>query len=54
MIEQNTALIKKAKAGDPVAWESLIAMVYPPVLRQARNLLRDKDLAEDAVQNARS
>ena len=52
MIEQNVGLIKKAQAGDLVAWESLLATVYPPALRQARALLRDEDLAEDAVQNA--
>ena len=52
MIEQNEALIKKAQAGDLVAWESLLETVYPPALRQARALLRDADLAEDAVQNA--
>jgi RNA polymerase sigma factor (sigma-70 family) len=52
VIEQNVGLIKKAQAGDLVAWESLLATVYPPALRQARALLRDEDLAEDAVQNA--
>ena len=52
MIEQNAGMIKKAQAGDLVAWESLLAAVYPPALRQARALLRDEDLAEDAVQNA--
>lgn len=51
MIEQNK-LIKKAQAGDLVAWESLLAQIYPPALSQARALLRDADLAEDAVQNA--
>ncbi|SPF40841.1 RNA polymerase sigma factor, sigma-70 family [Candidatus Desulfosporosinus infrequens] len=52
MIEQNAGLIKKAQAGDLLAWESLLATVYPPALRQALALLRDGDLAEDAVQNA--
>jgi len=52
VIEQNAGMIKKAQAGDLVAWESLLAAVYPPALRQARALLRDEDLAEDAVQNA--
>ena len=52
MIEQNAGLIKKAQAGDLVAWESLLAAVYAPALRQAWALLRDEDLAEDAVQNA--
>jgi len=52
VIEQNAGLIKKAQAGDLAAWESLLAAVYAPALRQARALLRDKDLAEDAVQNA--
>jgi len=45
-------MIKQAQTGDLVAWESLLAAVYPPALRQARALLRDEDLAEDAVQNA--
>jgi len=52
VIEQNAELIKKAQAGDLVAWESLLAVLYSPALRQARALLRDEDLAEDAVQNA--
>ena len=52
MIEQNVELIKKAQRGDLAAWESLLETVYPPALRQARALLRDADLAEDAVQNA--
>jgi len=50
--EQNSGMIKQAQTGDLVAWESLLAAVYPPALRQARALLRDEDLAEDAVQNA--
>ena len=41
MIEKNAAMVKKAQAGDLVAWESLLAAVYPPALRQARALLRD-------------
>ncbi len=52
MNEQNSGMIKQAQTGDLVAWESLLAAVYPPALRQARALLRDEDLAEDAVQNA--
>ena len=52
MIEQDVALIKRAQTGDLVAWERLLAIVYPPALRQARVLLRDADLAQDAVQNA--
>jgi len=52
VIELNAGLIKKAQAGDLVAWESLLAAVYPLALRQARALLRDADLAEDVVQNA--
>jgi len=45
-------LIRKAQVGDLVAWESLLAQVYPLALRQARAMLRDPDLAGDAVQNA--
>lgn len=52
MNEHNEGLIKKAQAGDLMAWESLIVIVYPLALRQARALLRDVDLAEDAVQNS--
>lgn len=52
MHEQDAELIKKAQTGDLVAWESLLAKVYPSALSQARALLRDRDLAEDAVQNA--
>jgi RNA polymerase sigma factor (sigma-70 family) len=52
VIDQNARLIKKAQMGDLVAWETLLATVYPQALRQARALLRDADLAEDAVQNA--
>jgi len=52
MIEQTEVLIKGAQAGDLVAWGSLLESVYPPAIRQARALLRDADLAEDAVQNA--
>ncbi|MDR3584574.1 MAG: sigma-70 family RNA polymerase sigma factor [Desulfosporosinus sp.] len=52
MIEQTAGLIEKAQTGDLVAWESLLTAVYPLALRQARILLRDEDLAEDAVQNA--
>lgn len=51
MIEIN-GLIKMAQAGDLMAWESLLAEVYPLALRQARAMLRDQDLAGDAVQNA--
>lgn len=51
MIEINE-LIRKAQVGDLVAWESLLAQVYPLALRQARAMLRDHELAGDAVQNA--
>ncbi|WP_158408611.1 sigma-70 family RNA polymerase sigma factor [Desulfosporosinus fructosivorans] len=51
MIEINE-LVRKAQLGDLVAWESLLAQVYPLALRQARAMLRDPDLARDAVQNA--
>ncbi|MCB8818548.1 sigma-70 family RNA polymerase sigma factor [Desulfosporosinus shakirovi] len=51
MIEINE-LIRKAQLGDLVAWDSLLAQVYPLALRQARAMLRDPDLAGDAVQNA--
>lgn len=47
----NTDLIRAAREGDLKAWENLIRTLYPQALKHARNLLRDKDLAQDAVQN---
>lgn len=52
VIEPNVEAIIKAQAGDLAAWRSLLSDLYPLALRQARMLLRDRDLAEDAVQNA--
>jgi RNA polymerase sigma factor (sigma-70 family) len=49
--ETKVHLILKAQAGDLIAWQSLLTDLYPQALRQARALLRDRDLAEDAVQN---
>ncbi|KLU59791.1 ECF RNA polymerase sigma factor SigM [Peptococcaceae bacterium CEB3] len=48
----NEDLLVRAQAGDVQAWQCLLAEIYPEALRQARTLLRDRDLAEDAVQNA--
>lgn len=45
-------LIKAARNGDLDAWEHLLREIYPQALGQASYLLRDKDLARDAVQNA--
>lgn len=44
-------LIEAARKGDLYAWEILIQEIYPQALKQAFYLLRDKDLAQDAVQN---
>lgn len=44
-------LIRAAREGDLTAWENLIREIYPQALKQAFCLLRDKDLAQDAVQN---
>ena len=52
VLEMKTPLVLQAQAGDMEAWQSLLAEIYPHALRQARALLRDRDLAEDAVQNA--
>ncbi|MCO1602023.1 sigma-70 family RNA polymerase sigma factor [Desulfosporosinus nitroreducens] len=44
-------LIGRARQGDLDAWEELIREIYPQASKQAFCLLRDKDLAQDAVQN---
>lgn len=44
-------LIGRARQGDLDAWEVLIREIYPQASKQAFCLLRDKDLAQDAVQN---
>ncbi len=44
-------LIVAARQGDLEAWELLIREIYPQASKQAFYLLRDKDLAQDAVQN---
>lgn len=51
-MEQVAELVIQACHGDKGAWETLIQNVYPSGLSQARMLLRDQDLAEDALQNA--
>lgn len=45
-------LISAARKGDLNAWETLIREIYPQASKQAFCLLRDKNLAQDAVQNA--
>lgn len=52
MAGANENLVIHAQAGEAKAWQRLLAEIYPEALRQARTLLRDRDLAEDAVQNA--
>lgn len=44
-------LIGAARNGDLDAWELLLQKIYPQALSHASYLLRDKDLAQDAVQN---
>ncbi|HWQ43197.1 MAG TPA: sigma-70 family RNA polymerase sigma factor [Desulfosporosinus sp.] len=51
-MEQVAELVRQARHGDEEAWQALIQNVYPSGLSQARMLLRDQDLAEDALQNA--
>lgn len=48
----NADQINAARNGDFDAWEHLLQEIYPLALRHASYLLRDKDLAQDAVQNA--
>lgn len=45
-------LIRASRNGDLGAWELLLQEIYPQALSHASYLLRDKDLAQDAVQNA--
>ena len=52
MIEIDTELISKAKHGNTEDWECLLKELYSNAWRKAHSLLRDKDLAQDAVQNA--
>ena len=51
-MEQVAELVRQVRHGDEEAWHTLIQNVYPIGLSQARVLLRDQDLAEDALQNA--
>lgn len=50
MLEVSTELISKAKHGDSEDWESLLKALYPNARSKAYSLLRDGDLAQDAVQ----
>ena len=52
MVEISTELISKAKRGNTEAWECLLKELYPNARNKAYSLLRDGDLAQDAVQNA--
>ena len=45
-------LVGAARNGDLGAWELLLQEIYPQALSHASYLLRDRDLAQDAVQNA--
>lgn len=51
-MEQVAELVNRARGGEEGAWEVLVRKIYPSGLTQARILLRDRDLAEDALQNA--
>ena len=46
------ALVDQAKRGDPEAFDALARMVGDRCMAIAYRILRDADLAEDAVQNA--
>ncbi|MDR3586417.1 MAG: RNA polymerase sigma factor [Desulfosporosinus sp.] len=52
MVEISTDLINKAKHGNTDDWECLLKELYPNARSKAYFLLRDGDLAQDAVQNA--
>jgi len=52
MVEISTELISKAKHGTTEDWECLLKELYPSARSKAYSLLRDGDLAQDAVQNA--
>ena len=52
MVEISMELISKAKHGNTEDWECLLKELYPSALSKAYSLLRDGDLAQDAVQNA--
>lgn len=45
-------LVRKAQAGDPIAFAELVSRFEGYALRRAYGLLRDRPLAEDAVQEA--
>lgn len=45
-------LVVRCREGEVGAWETLVGEVYPRAQRIARRMLRDRALAEDAVQNA--
>jgi len=52
MVEISIELISKAKRGTTEDWECLLKELYPSARSKAYSLLRDGDLAQDAVQNA--
>jgi len=52
MVEISSELISKAKHGNTEDWECLLKELYPSARSKAYSLLRDGDLAQDAVQNA--
>jgi len=48
----NTTLVVRCQRGDLNAWQTLLQEAYPRAQRTARQMLRDKNMAQDAVQNA--
>ncbi len=52
VLDQVSEFVRDVQSGNKEAWESLLRNVYPSALSQAKMLLRDQDLAEDALQNA--
>lgn len=51
-MEEVQGLVIRARHGDEGAWQALIERIYPLGLSHVRSLLRDQDLASDALQNA--
>ena len=48
----NAALVARCQKGDLSAWQTLLEEAYPRARRIAGQMLRDKYMAQDAVQNA--
>ncbi|MCF8373583.1 MAG: RNA polymerase sigma-70 factor [Bacteroidales bacterium] len=51
MEQKEKEILARIKRSDPKAFEELFRRYYPALLRYAITLLKDEDLAEDAVQS---